>query len=455
MSYRSRVAKDLDRWIAEGLVEARNRETILQNLSQGRLAWSAAGAAAILGAVLLALAAISFVAANWAGMSRVLRFAVVLAALWAAYGGAALAFARRNEAVGHALALLGAALFGVGIVLTAQTFNMSAFRNTGVLIWTLGALVTALALPSRPVLILAALLGFSWVWLESFNPFAPDIIWSYLPLWLVTALAATRLKSLASWNLISAGLLVWIGFVIWEAGRGDTLSELEEMVLFTLVAGAIALAASFARDREITGSGTLTHWAALASVFTGWALQFPIADFGDAQDRSEIYAWIEIDERWARLFGIEGGAFLIPGAIAAGVILAFAFLRRARGALAGGAAGAIAAAALLALALPYLVRWAGPEMILVLRFALGAAIYAVSVGLILQGAREARRFVGGLGILLFIAQTLHVYGSLFGDLLDTALFFLVGGLLLFALSIGLTRVQKRLAVRSGDEGASA
>lgn len=455
MSYRSRVTRDLDSWIEDGLVEEKHREAILARLSSGRPSWSAAGAAAILGAVLLALAAISFVAANWAEMSRMVRFAVILAALWASYGGSALAFSRNNGAIGHALALLGAALFGVTIMLTAQTFNMSAFRNTGILIWTGGALATALILPSRPALILAALLGTAWVWMESFNPFAPDIIWGYLGVWAVTAFAANRLKSLASWNLISAGLLVWLGFVLWDLGRQDMFSELEEIALFALIAGAIALTGSMLRDREMFGSGVLTNWAATGALIAGGAVQFPVRYFERSRERASDFDFIDIDERWASIFGIEGGAFLIPGAVAAGLIVLIALWRKRRGALPTSAALAVIAAAAALLLLPYAARWAGPDMILALRFVLGTLVYGVSLGLILQGAREGRRYIGGLGIVLFIAQTLYVYGTLFGDLLDTALFFFVGGLLLIGVSLAATRVQARLSHSPSGKGAAS
>ena len=48
-----------------------------------------------------------------------------------------------------------------------------------------------------------------------------------------------------------------------------------------------------------------------------------------------------------------------------------------------------------------------------------------------------------MGVAAFIGQTLYVYGETFGGLLDTALFFLVGGLILFAMSFGVWRWKRR------------
>lgn len=214
--YLKRLARDLDRWISDGLVAAQNRQAILDSAAPSPRRWSAAGAAAILGAILLALAALSFVGANWSELPKIARFALILGALWASLGSAAAAFARGAPALGHALALLGAALFGAAIMLTAQTFNMSAFRNTGVLIWAAGALATALVIPSRPVLVLAAGVGALWAGLEVNNPLTPGPHWAYLALWFVTAAAALRMTSSVTLHLLAACLVFWIGHTLYE-----------------------------------------------------------------------------------------------------------------------------------------------------------------------------------------------------------------------------------------------
>ncbi len=65
MSYRARLTGDLERWISAGWVDAANRQAILGDIASRPGRWNAAGALAILGAALLALSALSFVAANW------------------------------------------------------------------------------------------------------------------------------------------------------------------------------------------------------------------------------------------------------------------------------------------------------------------------------------------------------------------------------------------------------
>ncbi|WBQ09626.1 DUF2157 domain-containing protein [Hyphomonadaceae bacterium ML37] len=428
--YLKRLARDLDRWIADGLVPAQNRQAILDSAAPSPRRWSAAGAAATLGAILLALAALSFVAANWSELPKLARFILILAALWASLGGAAAAFARGAPALGHALALLGAALFGAAIMLTAQTFNMSAFRNTGVLIWAAGALATALVIPSRPVLVLAAGVGALWAGLEAGNPFAPGPVWTYLALWAVTAAAALRLKSSITLHLLAAGLVVWIGHTLFETlGRfgSDTRYWL---CAFILVSGALAMAASLALDRRIEGAGVLAGWMAWAAALGALALQG--ADFVGSDRAGPAIAY-------AIIAGVAFAAFA-----------ALSVWRTQRRTLERGPAVALLVAAAFVLAWPAItLNETAAEM------TLGAVIFAGAAALVLTGSAPGRRFAGALGVTVFALQSLYVYANLFGGLLDTAAFFFVGGLLLMALSVGIGRWARRRgpapAARSGDQ----
>ena len=223
MGYRTRLTHDLERWIAAGWVDATHRQAILGDIASRPGRWNAAGALAILGAALLAMSALSFVAANWEAMPRLVRFATIVLALWAALLGAGRAFDRNAPVIGHALALLGAALFGAAIMLTAQTFNMTAFRNTALLVWATAAAGIALVLPSRPVLILATGLGALWAGMEAVSPNAPGVVWAYLPVWGATALLARHLGSRVSFNLLAPALFMWIAHLLWTQASADRL----------------------------------------------------------------------------------------------------------------------------------------------------------------------------------------------------------------------------------------
>lgn len=440
--YLKHLTDDLDRWIERGLVAPENRAAILDDVASRSNGWSASGALAILGSVLLALAALSFVAANWAELGNLLRLVLIFAALWGSYLGSARAFATHHPAIGHALTLLGAALFGVSIVLAAQIFNMSSWRYTVLAIWAVGALLTALLTPSRPVLILTAILGSAWVWAESFNPYAPGVLWGYPPLWLITAIAASRMRSLAAINLVAIGFYLWIGFLLWEYARNDRLSELQTASAFILASAATAMGFAALRDRGGFGLGALSNWGASLVLLAGFCVQFPL-------DRYETWSSREVEietgNRWLEIAGTGNPAYWwLAGTFA--LIFSLALLWRV---IQNPSARMLALPAILAasfaLFLPSLASLLNGETVLILRIGLGVAILAVAISLILYGSREGRRFTGGLGIALFVAETLYIYSETFGGLLDTSVFFLIGGLLLFGLSMGVIRFQKRMS----------
>ncbi len=70
--YAKRLERDLKRWHEKGWVTGEGYQAILAEQAQGaRL--TASAALAVIGAVLLGFAAISFVAANWNEIPRLLR----------------------------------------------------------------------------------------------------------------------------------------------------------------------------------------------------------------------------------------------------------------------------------------------------------------------------------------------------------------------------------------------
>jgi len=451
--YRKRLARDLDDWIARGWVSPENRTRILNSVPETGPRWSAGGAAAILGAVLVTLGVLSFVAANWADLAPAWRFALILVFIWGGFGGAGWAFRAGRPALGHALVLIAAGLFGAGIMLTAQTFNMAAFRNTAVLIWAAGALAAALFTPSRPTLILAALLGLLWLGLETANSFAPDVLWSYAPLWLVTFAAANRMRSIVTANIAAAGAAFWGMSALQALSDAGRVSQLEAGALFILGAAAIALIAAALRDREVFTAGVAANWGAAIAVAGGFILQLPLARYGNVAERPGDAE--RLQETWMTAVGDPGGAYFLPALVAFLAVLSVGVFRGLTGKMSWLTVLAVTAAALAAGALPGLVQSIGPDHVLALRIGIGAVLYALAGGLIAHGARSGRRFAAGVGVVLFVAHSLHVYAVLFGDLLRTSAFFIVGGLLFIALSLAADQLRRRADRRPAPiEGAA-
>ena len=94
MWYGQKVERDLSRWQAAGWVSDTGAAAIRADLASRKSPFGAAAILAMLGAVLFGFAVMSFVAAHWTAMSKLARLLLLLATLWACYGGAALLFQR-------------------------------------------------------------------------------------------------------------------------------------------------------------------------------------------------------------------------------------------------------------------------------------------------------------------------------------------------------------------------
>ena len=162
--YVRQLKRDLDDWIARGLVPESSRDTILKLAgADGGMTLSAM--IAVLGVILIGAAAMSFVGANWEQMSKLVRLVVLFGTMWLAFGGAAALHATR-PAMSGALVLLGVLMFGANIMLIAQTYHINAHFPDGILMWGVGAIAAAALAPSRASLAFALVLGGLWTWQE-------------------------------------------------------------------------------------------------------------------------------------------------------------------------------------------------------------------------------------------------------------------------------------------------
>ncbi|MBL4616162.1 MAG: DUF2157 domain-containing protein [Robiginitomaculum sp.] len=418
--YMKTLQQDLGHWIAEGWVDAGNKDKILQHVANKKSGLNVIAILAILGVVLLGFAAISFVAANWAQMDKLFRVGFILATMWVAFGIAAYTLQRKIMVYAHAFGLLGAILFGAGIMLIAQTFNIQAHYPTGVLIWFFGAFATALVINSKPVLIFSTLLAGLWMSM-AFEGRIPDS----LQLWLFPVLAvllwlfATRLKSITSLHILAICLLFFIPLSFYRVFDNSDFN----FRLFPSVYGGVFVIATLLFSllpKNIFGRNIFVYWLALAALFTGFYGQF-IFDYTIPESI--------INNQWLILIAIEMA--LISGLllwvwrskILSPFLLAIIFT--------GSAA---------MLFLPAIAEFAGE---LFAQVFYGSMFLIVSVILIFRGAKNQQISLVWFGGISFTAQTLYVYFETFKDLLNTSLFFLIGGLILLVLSIIALRFTKK------------
>lgn len=244
--YQSRLRRDLDRWRAEGWVTTEGDARIRAELAQRQTGFGLSGALAVLGAVLLGFAAMSFVAANWQEMSKLARLLLLFTSIVAAYGAAGALFVRRLDGFGHAALLLGVSLFGASIMLIAQMYHMDGNPPDAVLTWAGGALLTGVALNSNPALGAALLLAGLWSGWET--ALTTEVHWLFVPAWLLIAMAMFRQR----WR--SGLMLAGLALSIWVVALGYLLNKGHAHELVVLL-GLLACAAGWAIQRAAIPRG--------------------------------------------------------------------------------------------------------------------------------------------------------------------------------------------------------
>lgn len=419
------LKRDLEQWIEDGLVPANNRDAILARARTSKNNLTAVGIFAMLGAVFMVLAALTFIGANWGGIAKIVRFGLVLTLMWSALGVTLYALKHKQSVFAHAFALIATALFGVGVMLVAQIFNIAAHFPNGIFIWAIGALAVAIAMPSRPVLLLAAGLAALWMHvsytgpLPGFNP----LIWLLAPLLIALWAGARHLRAIASAHLITLTLLVWAIYLTGQAESHDYISEAEAISMYAVFALTVLLWAGLGRAHNVFAAPAVQIWSGITLLITAFFVQFSfISSEQTLPPHSTLWAF-------------SSGVLLVL--IGTAMVLAY----RAKIYTLMEAAIPIASAIIL-LGISPLSASMGTFSAQIIY---GAMFFAGALLSLIKGAQSGQTYLLWLGGVAFIIEALYVYFETFKDLLSTSIFFLVGGLLMLAIALIAMRFGKHFS----------
>ncbi len=208
--FRRQLRQEAELWWKEEIIDASLYETLSQRYQFAGLEGEASnrflGILLGLGAVLLGLGAITFIAANWQGWSRVIKVSVLLSGLvgvntlgfylWRSIGASRAAGNRRRW--GHALLILGVFILGANLGLLPQMFHQGGPVAVLFLLWgtcvalmAYGLRLTSLGFISLVLLMSGYFSGFGalespsldvslWSWVSYFMPLV--IVGIFLPL---------------------------------------------------------------------------------------------------------------------------------------------------------------------------------------------------------------------------------------------------------------------------------
>ena len=422
-AYRKRLGGDMPKWLDAGWVTPDGATAILANAGPDdgrRTALSLATVLGTLGALLLGLAVIAYVGAQWEAVPRVARLAAVLAALLVAYVGA-FEFDRRGHRVFAEAALLTAGLvFAGAIALVGQAYHLSGDFAGAVMLFEAGILGAALFTGS-PTLVILGLVGAGyWTWLAASAAIVPH--WPSLVAILLGVVVSTVQRAHYGRIVAVLALMFWLALTLFELGDQQHWSFLGHVAAFASAALAVwSVGALFASVPRLSALGDAVLWPALLAVLvTLGFLQTVHHPLNGGEDV------------WNAIVVANAAA-----AIAAGI----AALRRGLTLADFFAVIVIAAATMLFVALlptdDVLRNAAGGAIVIV------AAIWAVSLG------QSGRHPIGkAFGLAAFGLEVIYIYVFTIGTRIDTAIAFLIGGVLFIVLAYVLFRVERILARRA-------
>lgn len=393
-----RMRGEIEAWLAEGLISPELAETLANRYPTTEVHRRAfglsrfSGIIAIFGTVLVGLGVIGLVAINWDGLSGFAKMGLLVGFTTASYiVGWLLAYRFEYPRTGIAIILLGAILFGASIHLIAQSFNVDVNHPNLVIAWFIGVIPLAYATRSNAVLVLSAILllsglGFrSQEWMMTGFDDGGFLLWWLIAYMLVAAalFAVGRLHArLTEYQHFARIYEIW-GFVI--AGSA------------TYILGSLFLWSEL--EFADLPTPTVEYWATIALTVAVSGVVTYIGYRWDAKEGTVSYRW-----KWE-----------VSGVLA-----------------------------ILGIALLTLIGVFAPVSWFWLPF--NAVIIAAVVVMVNAGIRFNRNYLVNIAFILFSITVISRYFEIGLELglLDQALAYIVAGVLLIAMGLGLERIRRRI-----------
>ena len=222
--YRGRLERDLKIWIEKGLVDAGAAEAVLREYDGRQTSFSAGRVLAIIAAVLLGLAILLFISANWEAIPRISRLVGLVAMIWAFYLGAAHLLTLGRSIVASGLLILGTLSFGGAMALVGQMYNLSGDELTMMLVWFAAACIVAALFRLSAQVVLAGFLAWAfcgvYLW-DHFDQWHGIMPWMP-PLMGVILIALVRYVDAPGARHLA--YLMMVGWFTWLFARHESLN---------------------------------------------------------------------------------------------------------------------------------------------------------------------------------------------------------------------------------------
>jgi len=395
------LREEVEEWSRDGIVDEHQAKLILsryglakvpsgtEKTSPNKNPSKLITVVSILGAFLIGIGAILFVASNWQKIPTVVKMILLVGTTHATYFvGWNLKFNRKTHPeMGDAMLFLASLFVGVTIFLIAQIFHVNANEHWLILVWFLAILPFGYAFRSSSIL--------------SLNIFT-------FAFWTMFYISQTRNLLLSSFEIFMLYLLFGINLY----GFGQLHMKFEKYANFRLIHQGFGLffilASYFYFSLETPYSAILTRFAPITWQVQMLFLIFMITSLVFLISNVSMYRKIKSTK-------YELGVLVIAFSGWIGMWSLTFFLDE--------------------LATP-IVKYGhtytqiSPEMTTILFIAFNLIFFVLSIGSILVGYYKATVLFVNIGMGFFVLGVLHLYFTTLYDLLPRSLAFIAGGIIL-------------------------
>lgn len=284
--------EQLPAWVTQSAISSAQADAIrrLYPEPKAALPWGMLIFSGI-GAVVIGLGVILLLAYNWQAIPKFGKLGLIFGALLAAHAGGLrlLQAADWRRQLGEALSVLGTMLFGAGIWLVAQVYHIDEHYPNGFLLWGLGALTLAWALPSVAQGVLAAVALTIWGGTENFG-FGTAVHWA--PLLLAVGVGGLAWKERS--RLLLAVVLAGFYFLLLTNSTQDRGVLAFPTAMNTSVL-LVALGGFAGRSTRFPNSAGVLRFFG----WTGFLVVAYLLSFHDvAEDALRWHEHLVTDRRW-------------------------------------------------------------------------------------------------------------------------------------------------------------
>jgi len=413
--FKKDMAKEVEDWVRQGLIESAQGEAILARYSiQLKDAHGTSLGYYVLtalAALFVGLALILIVSHNWDEIPRLTRMLLLFfITLTVNLQGMRLLLKGRDKA-GVLWLFFGSICYGATIMLIAQIYHIGEHFPDGIFYWALGVLPLIFITQSRLIALLCLVLATTWAIVETNTGFFPA---SY-PLFLVAGIWLSWVRKDSALLFMGGltGLVFWFNLLLaWVGGDWYEFEVIIDQIPATITLGLLLTGFAWwltrRSDHRLHNYGQVLHlW-----LMRGGVILLLILSFNDA--------WRELASE-DYLFGLFALLLLFFGGVAG------FYLARPSG---GNASGPLLINALFFF-LAFLWIHLGNVNDDILAIATNLMLVVTGVWLIRRGIDEAitHFFYTGVGVLLLTA--LFRYFDLIGDYIGGAILFMIAATVLF------------------------